>query len=189
MLTPYLVSVDTENPLIVLDGLTFPVNVAQFAEFEGIEVLANQQQLESALRGGYDFIEQEIEQFIRPTGRRASYSATGLTSFDVLVPGFATKIKEIVGVNGESIPMPTVSSESSNGARILHNMDMFLPDDISQFSILFQAGFSSSSLAIGQSCLSAVQTLAKMNYESVSDTDSMNMVKALIEPYQLHRPV
>lgn len=194
MLKPYFISQESENPLVDLSSLSDPISVNEFAEFEGIDPLANSKQLSRALGGAFDFVERHTMQSFRPVGRRAHYDIQGISTIPciLLLPGFKPELLEMRYGSGAviSIPEDLQTYTQPNGVNLVTGInDLIDPANGERmFSILYRAGMSGDDES-GGAVLSSVQSLAKSYYESVYDPNLIRSVNSNIRPYKAFRIV
>ena len=193
MLRPYFVSRESANPLVDISTYVNPILVSEFAEFEGLEPLANHAQLRRALDGAFDYVESQTMQFFKPTGARAHYEVSTLSAIptNLLVPGYQPLILEMKYTDGEVIEIPQASYQNiqGNGAMIVGGISDVVERSKGNFSILFRAGMLGGDHSSGHSVLSAIQSLAKANYESVYDPNLVRMLNSSLNQYKAFRVV
>ena len=183
MLKPDLITVEDDNPLVDLADLDAPITVDEFAEFEGIDPLANCEQLQQALDSAYEFVERHIGQSIIPTGRRFKYVQRPSAS-TILVPGIEPEILSVTYDIGGEIVLPS-PIRLTDGSGLICLIGTELDSSKGPFSILARCGMIGE-ITIGKPLLSAVQMFAKGIYESVDDSKILLSVFSRILPYKVY---
>ena len=172
-----------------------PVPVETFAEFEGLDIQANTGQLIIALRSAYDFVEKRIRQNVITRRMKSVYIIeSGLSQLDPLqrlqvrVPGIQAR-DIAIKYGDEVIPIANTVDQfqQSNGSCNLYFPIQALGDIDGRFltvertvgltETMYETGYG------GPNLLSAVQILAKANYENTATSDLFKSILWMLNQY------